>query len=119
MSIRHLLDHTCRVWRRVEERDTYGEIEVGYELVYADLPVAIDPPDARLANPGPGVYGNVTDVLFFDSGPDLQTRDLIEIFAGPDAPRNFQAEGRPAEVRGHHMELMASIYPDEAPEVAS
>lgn len=114
MSIAHLLDHVADVWRRNETvRGAMGEVQPSYDLLYEDLPCATDGQATVLTADGQGVQLSGSRDLYFDVGPALQRRDLIEVHTGPTAP--FTVEVRKWDAfRGHHLEVTGDEYEGEA-----
>jgi hypothetical protein len=128
VSIGHLLDHTCRVWRATEAQGEYHETVRSFVVAHDALPCGKRRRRAALV-PGPGGQtptGGV--VLYFDVGPTLRDRDVVELYAGPDAPavprtKAGRVQGGAFEIesstapRGHHIEASAVLWHGELPEV--
>jgi len=109
-AITHLLDHTANVWRRNETaRGTMGQIKPSYDLIYTNLPCATDGQGTVLSTSGQGVVVAGSRDLYFDVGPVLTKRDLIEVHSGPTAP--FIVEVRSWDpFRGHHLEVSGDEF---------
>lgn len=120
MSIGHLLDHEARIWRRVEELDEYRSTTVSYEVVenQEEVPCASDGQSSVLANLGPGMAPTGFRWIYFDVGPTLEERWLIEFVSGPTAPAWLEIESVDP-FRGHHIEVRAVEFNGKRPEAGS
>ena len=118
MSFHSLLDHTARIWRRMESLGTYRETVASYEVVYALVPCTLRRKQALLADSGPGLVDVGQRTVYFLPTVTLEERDLVELVTGPDAPDWLEVESR-SKPRGHHVEAKTSEYHGETPEIAS
>ena len=118
MTISHLFDHTCAVWRKAETLGSHGETVKGFSIAYSGLGLKADRKQAPLAEAGPGIVQVGGRRLFFELGSTFLKRDLIELLTGPDAPELLEVEfaTRP---RGHHIEVWATDYEGDEPEIGS
>jgi hypothetical protein len=116
MSIAHLLDHVCVVWRRTESLGLMGETIAEYAVVYSDLACASDGQATGLTPTSQGVQLTGGRELYFDVGPIFERRDLIEVHSGPTAP--FIVEVRSWDAfRGDHVEVSGEEWNGKLPEV--
>lgn len=118
MSIGHLLDHECVVWRPTETRGTYAETVRGYSILHALISCAVLRKNAVIAQAGPGRIDAGERRVYWDVGPTVEKKDLIELVTGPDAPAFLEVESMTTP-RGHHVEVRVSEYNGDAPEVGS
>lgn len=116
-AITHLLDHTARVWRRVETIGTLGDTIVTYDLAYDELACAEDGQNSVAGNPGAGQTPIGRRWVYFDVGPTIRFRDVIELVSGPNAPAALEVESSDNR-RGHHLEIQASEFRGKLPEEA-
>jgi len=117
MSIAHLLDHKAAVWRRSEAtQDEFGAVVPDYALAYNNLACASDGMATVLSPTSQGTQPSGGRTLYFDIGPELQRRDLIEVYEGPTAP--FVVEVRSFDpFRGHHLEVEGDEWNGKLPSI--
>lgn len=118
MPITSLLDHTARIWRRTETKDDFGGMVPSYSVSSEGVPCANDGQSSVLAPGGPGIVVSGDRWLFFDSGVDVQERDLVELVTGPTAPDWLEVESHD-HFRGHHTEVRVSEFQGTPPEEGS
>ena len=118
MTIGHLLDHTCVIWRKVEALGEFRESVKTFEQPFEVLPCTGTRKNTVLAQDGPGIVNVGDRRIYFDIGPEILKRDLIELLTGGDAPATLEVESvtRP---RNHHIEVRVSEYNGPAPAVGS
>lgn len=119
MSIGHLLDHTCVIWRKVETTGAkYAESVKTFEQPFEVLPCTGTRKNAVVSQDGPGIVNVGERRIYFDIGPEILKRDLIELLTGGDAPALLEVESvtRP---RNHHIEVRVSEYSGPQPELGS
>lgn len=113
MAIENLMNHRARVWRPTQTRGDYAEIVNTWELVTdpTRLNCRPAPINWRLKDEGPGEQSTPTDNRrwYMTKDTDVQKFDVIEVYAGPDAPQNVRVldatfPSKPAQ-GGHHYRL--------------
>src|SRR5690554_6183626 len=107
MSIGHLLDHTCNIYRLTESLGQFRETVNSYALVYEDVPCTFQRRDTVINRDGPGLRATGDRVIYLELGPLLRDRDVVSVFEGPagfEGPQNLEVESI-AVPRGHHIEL--------------
>ena len=119
MSITHLLDHTCNVWRRSESLGTYRETVPGYEQVEGGqgLGCTFQRRNTVLGDLGPGQEPVGDRRVYLDVGFNFQDQDVVEIVSGPagfQGPQLLEVESI-AVPRGHHVELRCTEYNGKLP----
>ena len=114
--IGHLLDHTARVWTLNEQLDDYRVSTRSYSVLEGNdnLPFTATRKQTVIGKVDPGVGPIGERRGYFDIGPEVKERDVIEVFEGPDAPAYFQVESV-ARPRGHHIEMRLSEYKGKIP----
>jgi len=89
-------DHFARVWRLHESRG-----EAARQVVRQLVPVSTDSRDYNaairrlsvgLGRIPAGVTNVGTTVVLMDCDTDVQSRDVIEVYGGPDAPLKLEVE---------------------------
>lgn len=114
MGFSNLLDHTAKVWRPTESHGALRTVVQTFALV-STVRVAVNRPTragsgAMLADLGPGLKPTGQRILYATAGWDIQTRDVIELTAGPDSPGRFEVDEPPTRPRGHHLELRCRYW---------
>jgi hypothetical protein len=125
MTISHLFDHTCVIWRKVETLGTARTTTKAFTLLPGGpFGLKANRKNALVTNAGPGIVDAGLRVLYFEVGPVILKRDLVELITGPDAPPS-SGERAILEVenvtipRGHHIEVRCSEYHGAEPELGS
>ena len=124
MTISHLFDHTAVIWRKVETENDAGVTHKAFVMAYGPLGLKVNRKAAMVANSGPGIIDAGQRVFYFEVGPIVLKRDLVELVTGPDAPPSSGARAI-LEVenvtipRGHHLEVRCSEYHGPEPELGS
>lgn len=122
MGIASLLDHTCNVWRLTETTDPiYRSVEQGYTQVHTAIPCTFQRRNTAMGEEGPGVRPVGDRRVYFDVGPAIEDRDIVELVTGPAGfvgPQLLEVESFAAP-RGHHVELRCSEWEGELPVVGS
>jgi hypothetical protein len=105
--ITHLLLHRCRIWRPTDSTGTFSQNVRSYGTppVYNQLRCEISKPATTLTMMEGGLTTQGTRTVYFDIGPLLKQRDVIEIYHGPNAPVWVEADQPPYNVRDHHLEI--------------
>jgi hypothetical protein len=108
----HLFDHIVRVWR---QSTTLGELrEEQRALVPRELATApnaaVRRPRSPLSNPGPGLAPVGERIVYMAADADVQSRDVLELVEGPDAPGLLEVDEPPTHPRGHHTEIRCRIF---------
>lgn len=111
MSIGHLLDHVSRVWTLTEGLDQYRAPVRTYSVSEGneDLPCTSTRKRTVLGKIGGGTTPLGDRVVYFDIGPVMKERDVIELLEGPDAPAKLEIQGL-AYPRGNHIEARVSEF---------
>jgi len=124
VTISHLFDHTAVIWRKVETLNEAGVTHKAFTLAYGPLGLKANRKAAMVVNSGPGIIDAGQRVFYFEVGPIILKRDLVELVTGPDAPPS-SGERAILEVenvtipRGHHVEVRCSEYHGAEPELGS
>lgn len=118
MTVAHLADHTCVIWRKTETLGEHRETVKAFTLVEAGIACKADRKNTILAQAGPGIVQTGGRRIFMDLGPTILKRDLLELVTGPDAPELLEVENvtRP---RNHHIEVWCTEYDGEEPALTS
>ena len=126
MAIEDLFDHRVRVWRPAQGRGAYAEVVDGYELVEEGgrVNAAIVPAKMSLEDAPPGERTGGRVHWFLGLWVDVTERDIIECFAGPNAPSTWKVHsvtvpsGRLSlGVGGHHIEPVVEPWIGDLPSV--
>jgi hypothetical protein len=115
MSIGHLLDHTCNVWRLITSLGPFRETVNEYEKVYEGLDCTNTRRNTVFGQSGPGLRPVGDRNVYLDTGPLFQDRDVVELVSGPTGfvgPQLLEVESF-AIPRGHHIELRCSEFKGE------
>ena len=124
MTISHLFDHTAVIWRKVETLNASGVTVKTFLMAYGPLGLKANRKAAMVVNSGPGIIDAGQRVFYFEVGPIILKRDLVELVTGPDAPPS-SGERAILEVenvtipRGHHLEVRCSEYHGLEPDIGS
>ena len=108
-AISHLFDHTAVIWRKVESLNDAGVTHKAFVHIYS-LGLKANRKAANVVDSGPGIIDAGQRVFYFEVGPIVLKRDLVELVTGPDAPPS-SGERAILEVenvtipRGHHLEV--------------
>jgi hypothetical protein len=108
-GIRHLLDHTARVWRPDSALGALGAEVRAYEPGAIVLLAQVRPA-ASTGDPGPGLAQQGTRQMFLEPSADVRAFDVLELLTGPDAPGTWEVDSPPTRPRGHHVELTARLF---------
>lgn len=103
-DIKHLFDHTIRVWRPIVNKDDVGVEERDYEVVAVygaklNRSTTSDVPQAGgLAEVGTlRWYGEPTI--------DVAPRYICDVLTGPDSGHQWEVKSLPVRPRGHHTQV--------------
>lgn len=118
MGIAHLADHTAIIWHKLETLGPARETEKSFPTFSGPFDCKADRKKAIQSDAGPGMWGAGLRTIFFDIGPAIGDRDLVELVTGPDAPAMLEVESvtRP---RDHHIEVRVSEYRGAYPDLGS
>jgi hypothetical protein len=114
VSLADLYDTTIRVWRRTVTPGGGSLREELVTYVAQTLPPApnacVNRPTAPIADKGPG-YGPIGEQrVYMAAETDVEVRDVLELVAGPDAPRLLEVDEPPTRPRGHHVQLRTRLF---------
>ncbi len=118
MAIEDLMNHKARVWRPVDTRGEYAEVVNGWELVTDPSVNNCEPPPMGLviADQGGGeASSGEVRRWYMTRGSNLAERDVIEVFAGPQATSYWRVLGV-SYPRAHHYRFVAEPYVGDPPE---
>ena len=118
MAISHLFDHEAVIWRKGETLGEYRETVKGFVLQYGPLGCKANRKAAVLQDANAGIVDSGDRVFYFEKGPVVLKRDLVELVTGPDAPAILEVENTTIP-RDHHLEVRCVEYHGDAPAVGS
>ena len=118
MTISHLFDHVCVIWRKLETLGDYRETVKRFELQYTGLGCKANRKNVVLMQDGAGIIDVGMRVIYLEPGPVILKRDLLELISGPDSPALLEVENVTLP-RGHHLEVRCSDYKGAPPELGS
>jgi hypothetical protein len=106
MSLATFMDHRCRVRKFNEVVTPTREQANSYSsaATSAEEPVGFTTMPAGRLNRGPGARPTGALIALLPTGASVNMNDVLEVFAGPDAPRQFRVIAEPTRPRNHHTE---------------
>jgi len=103
VSIDHLLDGRCRVWRHTEGATSFVPDTL---TPAAEERLYIAPVDPTRLDRGAGMVDIERRMGFMRLGADIRAEDVLEVFAGPETGTTWRGAGRPQRPRSHHVEIV-------------
>lgn len=118
MSLRGLFDTEVAIWRATTSKGALREEVRTYARVLdpPGIPNAcVNRPNAPVADVGPGIEPVGTRRIYMLPSTNVQTRDIVEIVAGPDAGAVLEVDEPPTRPRGHHVQLDCRLWNGRLP----
>lgn len=108
------LTSRARIRRPVEQRDAYRNTVVVWPVVVA-IWLAVRPPKRLLSSFGAGEVPAGSMEVELRAGADLQARDILEVYAGPEAGTKWRviSPHRPGD---GSLVALVEVYAGELPE---
>lgn len=111
-TIDHLFDQTLRVWRPTVTKSDLGVEETSYSIV-ATLGAAVNRAVDPVADVGAGLAPVGRRRFFLRPDVNVQTRDVLEITVGSEAPGKWEVDQPPSRPRSHHTQVDAVAWHGE------
>lgn len=114
-AIERLFDSTVRIWRATPERSALGVEERTYFVVIVSAGAKVNRSTAPEADGGPGLQPTGGRRIYMKPDVDVQSRDLVELVTGADAPQFWEVNEPPTRPQDHHTQLDCIAWNGETP----